>query len=71
MLVSVNDTSNLAPVTDAFFSHQYYNRGNGNYVVYVPANSDYWCDSPRYRVEYTNSDGYTNMQISLTKDVWP
>ncbi len=69
--ISLNDTSNLAPVTDAFFSVTYHNEGSGNYYVYVDPNQEFWVDSPEYKVQYANSDSYTYMQISLTKDIWP
>lgn len=71
MWISVNDANSLAPVTNAFFSVGYYNNGNGNYYVYVDSNQTFWVDSEQYKPQYANSDYYQNMQISLTKDVWP
>lgn len=69
--ISVNDTNSHAPVTDAFFSESYFNSGNGNYYLYISQNQVFWVDSPEYRVQYANSDGYSQMQVSLTRDVWP
>jgi hypothetical protein len=71
MWVSVNDTNSLAPVTDAFFSVGYHNAGSGNYYVLTGPNQVFWVDSPAYRVQYANSDAYSQMQVSLTRDVWP
>ena len=71
MLVSVNDSANQAPVTNATFSHDWHNQGSGNYEVRVPQNTYFWTDSPSHKVQYTHSGTLQHVQVTLVKDVWP
>jgi hypothetical protein len=63
--MSVYAANDGRAITDAQFSAAYYNKQDGNYYVYIGANTEFWCEAPNYQEVYANTDGQSGMQISL------
>jgi hypothetical protein len=71
ILASVNDRNSSAPIRNAYFSHSYWNRGDGNYEVYnVNVGTRIWCDADGWRVRYLTIEG-PSIQVTLEAAPWP
>jgi hypothetical protein len=65
MWIHVFDCRNNQNITNASFSVQAYNRGDGWYYMYINANQDFLVWAPGYTTIGGNTDSWGEMWASL------
>ena len=66
MWMLVTNASTGSVITNARFSHQFYNRGDGYYYVYIGWNTSFWCTATGYNTVWGSTDSYGSMWVALS-----